>query len=54
MSSRDGVTSGAEWNLDLIDASDDWILSVLRAKLIFNSCPILNDLVVMVLLSFGV
>lgn len=30
VSSKDGVTCGAEWNLDLIDASDDWILSVLE------------------------
>lgn len=29
VSSKDGVTCGAEWNLDLIDASDDWILSIL-------------------------
>src|SRR5690606_35195873 len=26
VSAREGVTCGAEWNLDRIDAADDWIL----------------------------
>jgi hypothetical protein len=30
-SARDGSTSGAEWNLDHIDAMDDWILLILEA-----------------------
>ena len=30
-SARDGVRCGAEWNLDRIDAADDWILSILDA-----------------------
>ena len=30
VSTRDGVTCGAEWNLDRINASDDWILSILE------------------------
>ena len=29
MSARDGVVCGAEWNLDRIDAADDWILTIL-------------------------
>lgn len=29
VSTRDGVICGAEWNLDRIDAEDDWILTVL-------------------------
>jgi hypothetical protein len=29
VSSKDGVYSGAEWNLDVIDKEDDWILSIL-------------------------
>ncbi len=29
VSTRDGVTCGAQWNLDRIDAEDDWILSIL-------------------------
>lgn len=28
-SARDGILCGAEWNLDRIDAADDWILSIL-------------------------
>lgn len=30
-SARDGVRCGAEWNLDRIDAADDWILSIMDA-----------------------
>lgn len=30
ISAKSGVLSGAEWNLDVIDAADDWILSVLE------------------------
>jgi len=30
VSAKGGVLSGAEWNLDVIDAADDWILSVLE------------------------
>src|SRR3546814_5614118 len=26
---RDGTVCGAQWNLDRIDAADDWILSIL-------------------------
>lgn len=29
VSLKDGVYSGAEWNLDVIDQADDWILSIL-------------------------
>lgn len=29
VSTRDGAFCGAEWNLDRIDAADDWILSIL-------------------------
>ena len=29
VSTRDGTVCGAEWNLDRIDAADDWILSIL-------------------------
>ena len=29
MSSQDGAICGAEWNLDLIDNRDDWLLSIL-------------------------
>lgn len=29
VSVKDGVFAGAEWNLDVIDAADDWILSIL-------------------------
>lgn len=29
VSTKDGVICGAEWNLDRIDAADDWILSIL-------------------------
>ncbi|GHT96624.1 ATPase [Betaproteobacteria bacterium] len=29
VSAKNGVLCGAEWNLDRIDASDDWILSIL-------------------------
>jgi hypothetical protein len=29
VSAKDGVRCGAEWNLDRIDAADDWILSIL-------------------------
>lgn len=29
VSTRDGAVCGAEWNLDRIDATDDWILSIL-------------------------
>lgn len=29
VSTRDGAVCGAEWDLDLIDAADDWILSIL-------------------------
>lgn len=29
ISARSGLRSGAEWNLDRIDAEDDWILSIL-------------------------
>lgn len=29
VSAKEGVICGAEWNLDLIDASDEWILSIL-------------------------
>jgi len=32
VSRKDGETSGAEWNLDLIDEKDDWILLVLNAS----------------------
>jgi hypothetical protein len=28
VSTRDGTVCGAEWNLDRIDAADDWILSI--------------------------
>lgn len=30
VSAKDGILSGAEWNLDIIDAADDWILRVLE------------------------
>lgn len=30
VSAKNGVLSGAEWNLDIIDAADDWILRVLE------------------------
>lgn len=30
VSAKSGILSGAEWNLDVIDAADDWILSVLE------------------------
>ena len=29
VSAKDGILSGAEWNLDVIDKADDWILSIL-------------------------
>lgn len=30
VSVKDGITSGAEWDLDLVDRKDDWIISVLE------------------------
>jgi Histidine kinase-, DNA gyrase B-, and HSP90-like ATPase len=30
VSAKDGILSGAEWNLDIIDATDDWILNILE------------------------
>src|SRR4051794_19578967 len=30
VSAKNGVLAGAEWNLDIIDAADDWILRVLE------------------------
>ncbi|MCY1163820.1 DNA mismatch repair protein MutL [compost metagenome] len=32
VTTRDGATSAAEWNLDRIDNSDEWLLSVLDAE----------------------
>jgi Histidine kinase-, DNA gyrase B-, and HSP90-like ATPase len=32
VSTKDGSLSGAEWNLDVIDQADDWILSILDEK----------------------
>ena len=32
VSRKDGVVSGAEWNLDLVDAKDDWIITLLEEK----------------------
>lgn len=29
VSTKDGILSGAEWDLDVIDAADDWILNIL-------------------------
>lgn len=32
VSAKDGSLSGAEWNLDVIDQADDWILSILNKE----------------------
>jgi len=43
VSAKDGILSGAEWNLDTIDAADDWIISVLEDKDI-QALPYVNRL----------
>lgn len=43
VSSKEGVICGAEWNLDRIDAADDWVLSILDDDDI-NAMPYVNRL----------